>query len=97
MDRIAVCGLICQECPHLGPKCQGCAGSEGKPFWVSQAGRAACPIYDCAVNQRGHSSCGQCPSLPCNTFTKLKDPAMTEEEFQQSLGERIGRLQAAKP
>jgi hypothetical protein len=92
MSQITVCGLVCRDCGFLGATCQGCAASEGKPFWASQFGLPVCPIYDCATKQRGYSTCGQCPSLPCDTFTKLKDPNMTEEEFQRSLNERIGRL-----
>ena len=96
MSHSSACGLICQDCHYLGSKCPGCAASEGKPFWVAQAGLAACPIYDCATHQHGYATCGQCPSLPCDTFNKLKDPSMTEEEFQRSLGERIARLRGAQ-
>jgi hypothetical protein len=96
MDQITACGLVCQDCGFLGATCQGCAASEGKPFWAAQFGLRGCPIYDCAANQRGYSTCGQCPSLPCDTFTKLKDPNMTEEEFQRSLSERIGRLKGGQ-
>jgi hypothetical protein len=96
MSQITACGLICRDCPFLGPKCAGCAPSAGKPFWAAEFGLAGCPIYDCAVNQRGYATCGQCPSLPCDVFTKLKDPNLSEEEFQRSLHERVARLKGAQ-
>jgi hypothetical protein len=94
MEEMAVCGLVCSDCPFHGPECQGCAATKGRPFWAVKYGLTACPIYDCAVNQKGYTSCGQCQALPCNTFTNLKDPNMTDEAFQQVLKERIYRLKA---
>jgi hypothetical protein len=96
MSEFTACGLVCRDCKFLGAPCQGCVASEGKPFWVADFAPGVCPIYDCATAQRGYSTCGQCASLPCDTFTKLKDPDMTDEEFQRSLSERIGRLKGAQ-
>jgi hypothetical protein len=96
MTEMTVCGLVCGGCPFLGNGCQGCADSKGKPFWVLEYGLKVCPLYDCAVNQKRYPHCGQCQALPCETFTKLKDPNMTEEAFQQALKERITRLRAAQ-
>ena len=96
MAEITVCGLICGECSFLGPVCKGCAATKGRPFWVSGYGLSSCPIYHCAVEQKGYLCCGRCQALPCETFTKLKDPNMTDEAFQQTLKERIARLGAAQ-
>jgi hypothetical protein len=96
VSQITVCGLKCQECVFLGTTCPGCAASEGKPFWAVSGNPRVCPLYDCAVRQRQFSTCGQCPSLPCDTFSTLKDPAMTDDEFRRSLHERIGRLKEGR-
>ncbi|MHB1034070.1 MAG: DUF3795 domain-containing protein [Pirellulales bacterium] len=91
MSEINACGLVCQDCNFLGATCPGCAASKGKPFWVLGSDLRVCPIHGCAT-ERGHSTCGQCSSLPCDMFTTLKDPNMTDEEFQRSLAERLVRL-----
>jgi hypothetical protein len=95
MSQITACGLVCQDCSFLGKACQGCAVSEGRPFWAAQFGVRVCPLYECATRQ-GYLTCGQCPSLPCDTFKNQNDPKMTEEESRRSLSERIARLKGAQ-
>lgn len=94
MAEITVCGLVCGECHLFGSACQGCAATKGKPFWAARYWIVnTCPIYDCVVDQ---TSCGECQDLPCETFTNLKDPNMTDEAFQQIMKERIARLREAQ-
>jgi hypothetical protein len=81
----------------IGNTCQGCAATLGKPPWVYEANFAdGCPIYNCAVGQKGYSHCGLCPELPCSMFSNLKDPNMSDEAFRQSLAERIARLKGTR-
>jgi len=96
MAEMTVCGLVCGECHLSGSVCQGCTATKGKPFWAVKHGLTTCPIYDCAVDQKGYTSCGECQDLPCETFTNLKDPNMTDESFQQTLKVRIARLREAQ-
>jgi hypothetical protein len=66
---------------------------KGSTFWAKEMmpGKV-CPLYDCAVNQKGLTSCGGCSELPCITFLEMKDPAVSEEEHIKSIGIRTGRL-----
>ena len=87
-----VCGLDCGDCEHLGTRCEGCANEKGRPFWTSVIGIDICPLYDCCINKKKLEHCGLCPELPCEIFLTLKDPALSEEEFDQSLQERQDAL-----
>jgi hypothetical protein len=51
-----------------------------------------CPLYDCAVNQRGYKDCGECAELPCATFLQMKDPAISDEEHQRMIAVRVDLL-----
>jgi len=90
------CGLFCATCEYLEKSCQGCGYVEGKPFWTTQFNIAVCPIYDCCVNKKNLEHCGWCDALPCQIFLELKDPAISEAEFQQSLMDRQKDLQERK-
>jgi hypothetical protein len=83
-----VCGLYCGECEYLGKQCQGCGYVEGKPFWAAQVPSGVCPFHDCCRNRKKLEHCGLCNDSPCNMFTELRDPNMSEEEFQASLVKR---------
>lgn len=84
----AVCGLYCGDCEHLEARCRGCGGVEGKPFWAEEYGVAVCPLYGCCVEMNGLEHCGLCAELPCETFATLRDPSLTDEQFEHSFRER---------
>ena len=90
------CGMYCKDCGFLGKQCSGCGYVEGKPFWTSEMNPPICPIYDCCVNNMQLEHCGLCSNLPCKIFLDLRDPSMSEEEFQQSLQQRQSELQKRK-
>lgn len=90
--KCGVCGAICSGCPFLGKGCAGCIECEGKVFWALQYFGGACPLYVCAVDQRGYSNCGECPELPCKLFLEQKDPSMSDEEHQESITKRVNHL-----
>ena len=92
----APCGLLCTSCEYLEKCCQGCGHVEGKPFWTTEMKIAACPIYNCCVNEKQLEHCGWCKALPCQIFLELKDPAMSEEKFQESLKKREEDLRERK-
>lgn len=87
-----VCGLYCGACEHLGEKCRGCGHQEGKPFWTAMMNVEVCPLYDCCVNRKRLEHCGMCDALPCETFQKFHDPALSPEEAQQAVLDRRNDL-----
>ena len=92
----AACGLYCGDCEFLGDQCRGCGNVMGKPFWTEQFDMEVCPIYDCSVNKHRLEHCGLCNEFPCETFTSLRDPSMTDEQAEQSLRERQKDLSLRK-
>ncbi|MCK5018837.1 MAG: DUF3795 domain-containing protein [Candidatus Peribacteraceae bacterium] len=90
------CGLLCGECKYLGKQCDGCGNVKGKPFWTIKFKIEVCPIYDCCVNKKGLEHCGQCDEFPCKIFIDLKDPSMSDEEFEKSLNARKNELTKRK-
>ena len=88
-----VCGIYCSSCGFLGEQCRGCGYVNGKPFWTAQIPSGICPIYDCCRNQKQIEHCGLCADFPCKIFLELRDPNMSDEEFQKSLA---GRQEALK-
>ena len=91
------CGIDCDTCPLKDQCSGGCFGIEGKPFYLKDFGVEVCPMYDCAVNQKGYKSCGECADLPCQIFYDWKDPSMTDEEHIQGVNDRVAGLKAAFP
>ena len=83
-----VCGIYCGHCDFLGRQCSGCGYVKGKPFWTSQIPSGVCPLYDCCHNQMQLEHCGLCEQFPCKSFMGLRDPNMSDEEFQNSLKSR---------
>ncbi|MDD2715628.1 MAG: DUF3795 domain-containing protein [Candidatus Wallbacteria bacterium] len=83
------CGYTCGGCSHFRKDCAGCRQTEGKPYWSSYVENSRCPIYYCCTNERLLEHCGLCSQLPCETFLKLRDPSLSDEEFQKSLNERL--------
>jgi hypothetical protein len=84
----AACGLYCGDCEHLEARCTGCRRVQGRPFWAEEYGVAVCPLYGCCVEEKGLEHCGLCEDLPCETFASLRDPSLTDEQFERSLRER---------
>jgi hypothetical protein len=82
------CGYTCGECSHFKKDCPGCRQTNGTPFWIPKSDMKKCNVYDCCGNQKGLEHCGLCPQLPCDTFLKLRDPSMSDQEFENSLNER---------
>jgi hypothetical protein len=90
---LSACGLVCDECEFFGKECNGCHAVAGQSFWaLEMMPNKTCPLYHCAVNEKGFNNCGACTELPCKTFREMKDPNSTEEEHQQSLILRVDRL-----
>jgi len=79
------CGIYCGACEHLNRLCSGCGIVEGKPFWTAQSVHEVCPIYQCCNTKKRLEHCGLCPEFPCDTFTSLRDPSLSEEETRRSL------------
>ncbi|MDY6987112.1 MAG: DUF3795 domain-containing protein [Thermodesulfobacteriota bacterium] len=83
-----VCGVYCGDCSFLGDKCKGCGYTDGKPFWAAQIPSGLCPIHDCCRSQKEMEHCGRCGDFPCKIFLGLRDPNMSDEEFDKSLETR---------
>ena len=83
-----VCGIYCGECSFLGQQCKGCGYIDGKPFWTSHMPTSICPLHDCCRNQKELEHCGLCADFPCEVFFELRDPNMSDEEFEKSLEDR---------
>ena len=45
--------------------------------------------FDCSINKKGFSSCGDCSELPCQKYNDLRDPSIPEEEHIASIGKRV--------
>ena len=61
---------------------------DGKPFWTAQIPIGVCPLHDCCRNLKKLEHCGLCEEFPCDSFLELRDPNMTDEEFERYLDER---------
>ncbi len=94
---ISACGLICNECPFYNNPCRGCFMVEGKTFWaIDHLPEKICPLFDCSINQRSYSNCGDCSELPCKKFADLKDPSISDDEHKLSIKKRIDILRKGK-
>ncbi len=89
---LSCCGTYCSECSWLGSMCKGCNASLGKVFHAPEG--HACPIYECAINQKKLKSCKECACVPCDIWKNTKDPSFSDEEFERNIQERVSRLQA---
>lgn len=88
---LCVCGACCEGCSYSGECVGGCAKLQGRVFWTQYIDAEVCPVYQCAKNN-GYKTCGECAKLPCETWFMLKDPAISAEEHQKSIDERVARL-----
>ncbi|MGC9367748.1 MAG: DUF3795 domain-containing protein [bacterium] len=93
--ELSVCGSNCKTCPYFQQTiCKGCHFIEGKVFWAKTVSAEICPIYDCVVNKYKYAHCGFCDALPCNLWKDLKDPSLSDEEHEQSIDSRVGKLKS---
>jgi hypothetical protein len=92
----AACGLYCGDCEYLGGQCSGCGNVEGRPFWTSQLGLVTCPVYNCSVLRQKIEHCGLCPEFPCELFTSLRDPNISDIEAEKSVLIRQENLKTRK-
>jgi hypothetical protein len=91
--KLSACGLICDECEYYEKECNGCIAVSGQTFWAKEMmPNHTCPLYNCAVNEKGFAGCGHCHELPCDMFRQMKDPNSTDEEHELSLVQRVSRL-----
>ena len=90
MCDVSVCGSLRESCYCYGKMCDGCNKCCGKVFHVSEGN--ACPIYDCAVNQKGLKNCGECAKAPCEIWRNTRDPKYSDEEFEANINERLKQL-----
>ena len=90
VNTLSCCGADCMKCRCYGTMCKGCNASFGKVFHAPEG--QACPIYECSINQKKLKGCGDCSSAPCDIWRNTKDPAFSDEEFEQNIKERMDRL-----
>ena len=89
-DLISCCGADCAACYCYGKMCQGCTAAYGKVFYAPEG--KECPVYACCRIQNGFLSCGGCGKLPCGLILGTRDPQLSEEEFMQTVSDRVKRL-----
>ncbi|MFR8104776.1 MAG: DUF3795 domain-containing protein [Clostridia bacterium] len=58
---------------------------QGKPSWLSYIGKDTCPLYKCPVEKYYYKTCAECDKLPCTKFKELRDPSMSDAEFEKSI------------
>ncbi len=87
---LSCCGSDCSACSCFGSMCQGCNAANGKVFHAP-AGKA-CPIYSCCVQKHKFATCLSCNSLPCDIWRGTKDPALSEQQFEATIQERVNNL-----
>ncbi|HWQ65615.1 MAG TPA: DUF3795 domain-containing protein [Methanospirillum sp.] len=80
-----ICGLWCDDCTHFEEECPGCSETGGCTFWTEFVDIDACPVYSCCVEEKGLAHCGFCDKMPCDLYTRFRDPEMTEEDQIKSL------------
>lgn len=92
--EISNCGLVCAECNFYQKECEGCYKVKGKTFWAEEMPGKVCPLYFCAIHNKKLKSCGECDELPCKMFLEIRDPNISDEEYQRSIEQRVKRLKA---
>lgn len=88
--NISCCGADCGDCSFYGNPCMGCNEALGRVFHAPEG--KECPIYYCCRVQNSFHSCGECEKLPCNVIMGTRDPNLSEDEFLQSVTDRVSRL-----
>ncbi len=87
---LSVCGADCDACPLHPGECAGCNEARGKVFHMPEG--EACPIYACCVKKHRYAACASCGQLPCALWRTVRDPALTEEQFEKSIADRTDAL-----
>lgn len=87
---LSVCGTDCSACPLHGNLCTGCNEACGKVFHAPEG--KPCPIYGCCVNKHHYATCASCSQVPCAVWQATRDPSMTDEQFEQSVNDRVSAL-----
>ena len=87
---LSVCGTDCTACPLHGNLCTGCNEACGKVFHAPEG--KPCPIYGCCVNKHHYATCASCSQAPCAVWQATRDPSMTDEQFEQSVNDRVSAL-----
>ena len=87
---LSVCGTDCSACPLHGNLCTGCNEACGKVFHAPEG--KPCPIYGCCVNKHHYATCASCSWVPCAVWQATRDPSMTDEQFEQSVNDRVSAL-----
>lgn len=49
-------------------------------------------MYECCINQKQYTDCGQCEKLPCQIYYDLQDPSTTLEEHEAGIKLRVRLL-----
>lgn len=89
-EALSCCGMACKSCEYYGTLCKGCNESQGRVFHAPEG--QACPIYECSVQQHRYGNCKDCDSIPCEIWRRTKNPSLSEEEFEQSIKQRMEQL-----
>ncbi len=89
--QIAACGLNCDICLYYKKQCAGCSAVEGKTFWAGELQPPVCKIYRCA-KKKGCDSCKTCENVPCSIWQNQREPGLTDEEFENSIQQRLDNL-----
>lgn len=93
--NLSCCGTECTDCGFYQTECAGCNECRGKVFYRPQG--KACPIYACSVQKRRYATCAECEELPCAIWRATRDPQFSDEEFEQSIRERVDNLAEINP
>ncbi len=90
---LSVCGTDCSLCPLRGNPCAGCNEACGKVLHAPEG--SPCAIYGCCAGRHRFATCASCDQLPCAVWQAVRDPSMTEEQFQKSIRVRVSALKEA--
>ena len=90
-EDISVCGTECSKCYCFeAGMCSGCNACSGKVFHCADG--EECSIYHCCVTEHGFKNCGECGKVPCGIWLSCRDPKYTDEQFADSIRERMAVL-----
>jgi len=90
--KLTPCGVDCSSCPLLEKCGKSCNDHGGKPFYIQGMDIDVCPMYKCAVLDKGFQTCAECPDLPCQIYYDWRDPTTSENEHAKGVQERVKQL-----